>query len=185
MAIAEISWLVALLLLLLSFLVRFRMIGGLLPILLFVPCLTAAGGLVVLLSLCSAPPLWPASCLPAVDKSRGSKSVEVQRVWGIYDERLQFVSRLDALLLDESLVVWSGAVESALADAHRFSGGPLPSRGSVLGRESASFRVVRLGGHKVRKARGFLLLGLFGLGLLRLRLLVRLGPVVVLFLLGV
>ena len=25
-------------------------------------------------------PLWPASCLPAVDKSRGSKSVEVQRV---------------------------------------------------------------------------------------------------------
>ena len=31
---------------------------------------------------------------------------------------------------------------------------PLPSRGLVLGRESASFRVVRLGGHKVRKARG-------------------------------
>ena len=27
-------------------------------------------------------PLWPASWLPAVDKSRGSKSVEVQRVWG-------------------------------------------------------------------------------------------------------
>ena len=49
---------------------------------------------------------------------------------------------------------WSGAVETALADAYRFSGGPLPSRGLVLGRGNASFRVVRLGGHKVRKARG-------------------------------
>ena len=108
-------------------------------------------------------PLWPASWLPAVDKSRGSKSVEVRRVWEIYDERLQFMSRQDVLLLDDSLdagdvsrawLVWSGAVESALADAYRFSGGPLPSRGLVLGRGSAFFRVVRLGGHKVRKARG-------------------------------
>ena len=45
-------------------------------------------------------PLWPASWLPAVDKSRGSKSVEVQRVWEKND-RLQ--SRQDALLLGESL----------------------------------------------------------------------------------
>ena len=67
----------------------------------------------------------------------GAKSVEVQRVWEIYDERLQFMSRRDALLLDESLdaddvsrawLVWSRAAESALADAFRFSGGPLPSR---------------------------------------------------------
>ena len=109
------------------------------------------------------PHLWPASYLPAVDKSRGSKSVEVRRVWEVYDERLQFMSRQDALLLDASLAsgdvsqawsVWSGAVESALADAYRFSGGPLPSRGLVLGGGRASFRVVRLGGHKVRKARG-------------------------------
>ena len=28
-------------------------------------------------------PLWPASWLPAVDKSRGSKSFEVQRVWEV------------------------------------------------------------------------------------------------------
>ena len=86
-------------------------------------------------------PLWPASWLPAVDKSRGSKSVEVQRVWEVYDERLQFMSRRDALLLDASLAagdvsqawaVWSGAVESALVDAYQFSGGPLPSRGLVL-----------------------------------------------------
>ena len=73
------------------------------------------------------------------------------------------MSRQDALLLDDSLgagdgsrawLVRSVAVEAALADAYRFSGGPLPSRGLVLGRGNASFRVVRLGGHKVRKARG-------------------------------
>ena len=58
------------------------------------------------------------------------------------------MSRHDALLLDDSLaagdvsrawVVWSGAVESALADAYRFSGGPLPSGCLVLGREECSF----------------------------------------------
>ena len=47
-------------------------------------------------------PLWPASWLPAVD-SRGSKSVEVQRDWEVYDDRLQFMSRQDALLLSKSL----------------------------------------------------------------------------------
>ena len=108
-------------------------------------------------------PLWPASWLPAVDKGRGSKSVEVQRVWEVCDERLQFMSRQDALLLDEALgaddvskarLVWSRAAEVALVDAYRFSGGPLPSRVLVLGRGSAVFRVVRLGGHPVRKARG-------------------------------
>ena len=36
-----------------------------------------------------------------------------------------------------------------------FSGGPLPSRGLVLGRGRASFRIVKLGGHKGRKARGY------------------------------
>ena len=97
-------------------------------------------------------PLWLASWLPAVDKRRGSKPVEVQRVWEIYDERLQFMSRQDALLLDDSFgagdvsrawLVWSGAAEAAV-----------PGRGLVLGRGSASFRVVRLGGHNVRKACG-------------------------------
>ena len=36
-------------------------------------------------------PLWPASWLPVLDKSRGSKAAEVQRVWDIYmmiDSRL-------------------------------------------------------------------------------------------------
>ena len=53
----------------------------------------------------------------------GSKSVEVQRVWEIYDDRLQYMSGLDASLLDQSLErsdvslawsVWSRAAESAL-----------------------------------------------------------------------
>ena len=108
-------------------------------------------------------PLWPASWLLAVDKSRSSKSVEVRRVWEIYDDRLQFMSRQDPLLLDESLdagdvsrawLVWSGAAETALADAYRFSGGPVPNQGLVLGRGMARFRLVRLVGHRVRKVRG-------------------------------
>ena len=49
-------------------------------------------------------PLWLASWLLAIDKSRGSKSVEVQRVWEIFDD-LQFTARSDALRLDESLRV--------------------------------------------------------------------------------
>ena len=64
------------------------------------------------------------------------------------------MSRQDALWLDESLdagdvsrawLVWSCAVKA---------GGPIPGRGLVLGRENALFRVVRLGGHEVRKAGG-------------------------------
>ena len=105
-------------------------------------------------------PLWPASWLPVLEKSRGSKSAEVQRVWGIYDDRLQFMTRDDALGLDEALgdgdvsharSIWSSAAEAALADAYQFSGGPVPERGIVLG--AFSVRTVRLGGPKVRKAR--------------------------------
>ena len=71
-------------------------------------------------------PLWPASWLPAIDKGRSSKSVDVQGVWEVYDERLQFMSQQDALRLDESLntgdvsrawLVWSSAAEAALVDA--------------------------------------------------------------------
>ena len=56
-------------------------------------------------------------------KQRGSKSAEVQRVWEIYDDRLQFMSSDDVVALDESLdvscawLVWSFAVEAVLADA--------------------------------------------------------------------
>ena len=44
--------------------------------------------------------------------------------------------------------------EAALADACQFCGGPIPTRGLVFGRGSDLFRVVRLGGRKVQKARG-------------------------------
>ena len=107
-------------------------------------------------------PLWPASWLPALDKSRESKSVEVQRVWDVYDERLQFMSREDALNLDEALLngdvssawmVWSSAAEKALADAFQLAGGPVPSRGQVLGRGMVRMRTVRLGGPVVRSVR--------------------------------
>ena len=107
-------------------------------------------------------PLWPASWLPVLDKSRRSKAAEVQRVWDIYDDRLQFMSRDDAFSLDDSLtrvdvssawLIWSSAVEAALADAYRFAGGPVPDNGLVLGRGVFRTRLVRLGGPKVRKAR--------------------------------
>ena len=50
-------------------------------------------------------PLWPTSWLPVVDKTRCSKSAEVQRVREVYEKRLQFMSRQDASLLDE--VMWT------------------------------------------------------------------------------
>ena len=100
--------------------------------------------------------------MPVIDKSRGSKSAEVQRVWRIYDDMLQFMTSDDALSLDEALEggdvsrawsIWSSAEEAALADAYQFSGGPVPDRGLVLGRGAFLVRAVRLGGPKVRKAR--------------------------------
>ena len=64
----------------------------------------------------------------------------------------------EALGADDVSMAWavrSRTAESALLDACRFSGGPLPSRSMVLGWGRALFRVVvRLGGHLVRKARG-------------------------------
>ena len=70
---------------------------------------------------------------------------------------LQDAQRLsESLYADDVSCAWlvlSGAAEAALANAYRFCGGPIPSRGLVLGRGSALFRVVRLGGHKVRKVR--------------------------------
>ena len=57
---------------------------------------------------------------------------------GDEDMQEQFMAWSDALRLDESLrvgdvsqawLVWSGAAETALTDAHRFAGGPVPVRG--------------------------------------------------------
>ena len=60
---------------------------------------------------------------------------------------------LDADDVSSAWLVWSRAAEAALADSCRFSGGLIPNRSLVLRRGCASFRVVRLGGHKVRKVR--------------------------------
>ena len=45
-------------------------------------------------------PLWPASWVPLVDRSRSSKSAEVRSIWEIYDERLGWVSADDAFYVD-------------------------------------------------------------------------------------
>ena len=93
----------------------------------------------------------------------GSKSIEVQSVWEVYDDRLQFMTRHGVVALDESLhacdvsrawLVWSSAAETALADTFRFAeGGPVPDRGLVLGRGAARMRTVRLGGPLKRSIR--------------------------------
>ena len=137
------------LLLLLCCLARFKLTGGFLLILLLGLFLIIAAGLVESLSLFGF--LFsglPLGCLLLI-------KVEVPnrlrfKVWEVYDQRLQFISRQAAQRLDESLeagdvsrawLVWSGAAETALADACRFCGGPIPSRGLVLGRGGALFRV--------------------------------------------
>ena len=115
------------------------------------PSLIIVVGLACLLTLFVFLLYGPAFWLPAIDKSRGSKSVEVRRVWEVYDDRLQFMSQRDAFLLNESLdagdvsqawLVWSHAAESALVDAYSFSGGPRPCHGFVLGRGAACFSVI-------------------------------------------
>ena len=72
-------------------------------------------------------PLWPASWLPVVDKSRGSKPVEVQRVLGdfmmivfsICLDRMPLclISRLIIMIFLLLGLCGSRAAESALVDA--------------------------------------------------------------------
>ena len=40
-------------------------------------------------------PLRPAAWLPAADKGMSSESVEVQRVWEVYDDRLRLMAKVD------------------------------------------------------------------------------------------
>ena len=103
-------------------------------------------------------PLWPASWVSSVDRSRCSKSAEVRRIWDVYDERLRWVDAGDALAVDSAVasgdvsgawIAWSNAAERALVDAFCLAGGPVPQRCFCLGREQACFRGVRLGGPKV------------------------------------
>ena len=161
--IVGILWLVALWRLLLFSPARFSLTDGLLLILLLGLSLIAAGGLVELRSLCSALPSGLLLGCLLSKRAGGPNRFEVQRVWELYDERLQYMSRQDAMQLDESLdagdvsrawLVRSRAAEIALVDASQISGGAIPDRGLVLGRGNALFRVVKLGGHKVRKVGG-------------------------------
>ena len=114
-------------------------------------------------------PLWPASWLPAVDKSRSSKSVEVQRVWEVY-ERLQ----TKKTCLAKMLYSWMSPLMQVMSLVHGLSGlmllrlrllmlissvvDPFLTGVWFLAGSGAVFQVVKLGGHKVRMARGKMLL---------------------------
>ena len=157
-----ILFLVVLLQPLLFFPVVFSLIGGLLLIWLFVLSLIMGGGSLGSLSLFVVHLFGLLlGCLLLI-RLEVLSLLRSEGFGKFYDERLQFMSRRDALLLDESLQlddvsmawsVWSRAAEAALADAYQFSGGPLPCRGLVLGRGAALFRWVQLGGPYVRRAR--------------------------------
>ena len=45
----------------------------------------------VVLLACKISVLWPAAWVAYADKSRSSKSVEVRRIWEVYDESLSYV----------------------------------------------------------------------------------------------
>ena len=107
-------------------------------------------------------PLWPASWVSSVDRSRCSKSAEVRRIWDVYDERLGWVDADDALSVDHAIasgdvssawLAWSGSAERALLSAFCLAGGPVPEKGFCLGRGLARFNKVRLGGPKVSRTR--------------------------------
>ena len=113
-------------------------------------------------------PLWPASWVPSVDRSRNSKSAEVRRIWDVYDERLGWVDADDAFTVDSAVasgdvsgawIAWSNAAERALVDAFCLAGGPVPERGFCLGR-GALIRFVWAGPKCVGFVLGALILGM-------------------------
>ena len=107
-------------------------------------------------------PLWPASWVSAVDKTRTSRSAEVWEIWEIYDKFLEFLPIGNALAVDDALAgrdvhlawtVWSTAAENTLACAFGTAGGHIPPNGLVLGRGAAVFRVDNIWGKRVRMLR--------------------------------
>ena len=56
-------------------------------------------------------PLWPASWVSSIDRSRFSKSAEVRRIWDVYVERLRWADAGDALSVDCAIA--SGDVSGA------------------------------------------------------------------------
>ena len=109
---------------------------------------------------CRVTPLWPASWVSALDKSRSSRSAEVREIWDIYDRVLQFIPGDDAGGIDGALIdrdvdlaweTWSTAAECALATAFRDAGGPVPFGGLEGGRGRARFWTVSFGGKHMRR----------------------------------
>ena len=106
--------------------------------------------------------LWPAAWVSCVDKSRGSKSLEVRRIWEVYDESLSFIppafwrgirSSLRAGDVSYAWRIWSFFAEVSLVHAFVTSGGPVSESGFRLGRGAASFRYVSIGGPVVGEVR--------------------------------
>ena len=106
--------------------------------------------------------IWPAALVSAKDKTRSSKSAEVRRIWEVYDECLQVVHpgfweeiRTALLAGDVSLAwnAWFFSKEVSLFRSFIAAGGPMPTSGLRLGRGSAKFRMVALGGLVVVKLR--------------------------------
>ena len=102
------------------------------------------------LSACSAYASLACFQLPVLERVVGLSLRKFRGFGRVDDDRLQFMTRDDALNLDVALRnedvsrawdVWSSAAEAALADAYQFAGGCF------------LVRVVRLGGPEVRKAR--------------------------------
>ena len=106
--------------------------------------------------------LWPAAWVACSDRSRSSQSVEVRRMWEVYDESLSLVqpafwegirSSLLAGDVSSAWSVWSFSAEVSLVRTFVGAGGPVPESGFRLGRGAAQFRYVPIGGPVVGKLR--------------------------------
>ena len=95
--------------------------------------------------------LWPACWTGVTDKSRNSGSAEVRRIWEVYDEQLQRVSRVcrdhtatvpGAGVVSEAWRIWSLSAEVSLVRTCLLTGGPASACGLKVGRGAAVFREV-------------------------------------------
>ena len=86
--------------------------------------------------------LWPAAWVACPDKSRSSESVEVRRIWEVYDESLLSVhpafwesvrSSLLAGDVSSAWSIWSFSAKVSLVRAFVGAGGPVPEAGFRLG----------------------------------------------------
>ena len=77
--------------------------------------------------------------------SRTSRSAEVRRIWEAYDEQLRHVPRV-CIDYMTAWRIWSLSAEVSLVRTYLLAGGPAPTGGLKVGRGSAAFREVFLGG---------------------------------------